>query len=411
MASDNKNHGIESEQLTQAIASVRFLSDFTFPNPTYKKGGVSRELADLFVILDDTLIVFQVKSHLARAHSEHDFERASRKIYKAFRQFRSLLEAIKDAELLFVRSSRGFEVPFNLKSFKNVFLVVVIHYLQDNDRALPLHFRTLGFCDENTPISFRAFEFRDFLFITEQFDTIPDFTLFLRLMDFLELKTDVAPTLDFPDLIAFLKMHYEEVIDLLDSGRRPPHLYPGIAKEFLRRIDEFMFHESYLIDDVLDALHTGTRNINDVYKTLRGLRFPPNSFEAYWHTATSIARTSRMQRQHIARLLCKKREVAVGRGYAFAAIMLEDGSEAVLIHSSFSSRVDRVKELGGLALSFLATHPVDSVLGVAAPPGFGADDHDFITIRREWAGDLESVRHQVQEHNLFAAPRHLQPSE
>lgn len=406
MSEPASSHGVSSERLIQQIASIRFLEDFTFSNPSYRKGSSNRELADLLVMAGDTLIVFQVKSHQGRPHSKHDLERASRKIYEAFRQFRVLLEAADDNSLRSVRSARGVDIPFNLKSFKDIFFVVVLNYLSESNEPPPWHLRTVDFNDDEVPISLRGFEAEDFLFLASQFNTIPDFTTFLRVLDLIETKSPESLALNFADLTAFVRLYPDELIALIDTGTPPPHLREGVADELLVRVEEFANAESYAIDEILADLHTGMRNEALFDEAiLKRLRFPPSSVEAYWSAASAIAATTRIQRQQIALLLKRKRNVAASEGHAYGALILQTGREAVIVHSSASSRNDRARELGGLSIAFFAVHNVQEVIAIGAPPGADSCNHELTFIRREWLGENDATAVDPRYHLLFGAPK------
>jgi hypothetical protein len=370
----------------------------------YRKGGMSRELADFLVIAGDTLLAFQVKSHRGRPDSKHDSDRAMRKVYEAYRQFRAILEA-SDQEGLTVTNDHGIEIPFNLATFSDVSLVAILHYTADDGRTAPWHLRSAGFRDDTLPITFRAFEAKDFFFLSQQFDTIPDFTTFLRVLDVLEEKAGHALRLNFADLTAFTRLYWNEIIELLDNGTAPVHLREGVVNEILKRAHEFEFEESYIVDLLLEGLHTGTGNKPFFDEAVLGqLRFPPRSIDAYWHAASALALTSRLQRQQIGRLILHKCEMAMSRDYAYGAVM--DGRSAILVHSSNSSRTDRARELGGLSIAFLATHEVDSVLAIGVTAGNPFQDHEFAFIRREWLSK-EDLHADPRYRDLFAPSRNV----
>ena len=402
--SDEDNHGRESERLTHAIASIRFLADFSFPNPTYKKAGLPREFADLLVTVGDTLLVFQIKSHLSRPQSKYDEDRAHRKILNAFRQFRVMIEATSDQGLKSIRNTRGLDVPFNLKCFDKIFLIVVLHYIQEDD-APPKSFRSIGFNEVSMPISLRAFEANDFFFLAHQLDTVPDFTTFLYLLHALELWHPEALGMNLADLLAFLHLYRSEMLDLIDNGAVPAHLRPGVFEDFRPRAKQFEFPESYMIDAILEQLHTGVGSNAMLDEPLRGLRVPFNSVEAYWHTPNALASSCRAERQEIGELLIQKRKAAVEGGHAYGAVWIENRKEAVIVHSSCSSRRDRMREMGGLALALHAKHDLKSVLVIGAPPGEHFDNHDVLSLPKEWISNLESLRADLGALPIFAEPR------
>jgi hypothetical protein len=106
-------------------------------------------------------------------------------------------------------------------------------------------------------------------------------------------------------------------------------------------------------------------------------------------------------------MLAQKRKAAAENGYAYGAVYSSDNKAAVLIHSSLSSPSDRARELGGLAISFLAEHPdVECVTGLAAPPRADqAEGCEILTLKRDWIEDFAAAKVRAEKHRLFSAPR------
>ncbi len=382
------------------------MADFTFPNPSYTKGSAKRELADLIVAVGTILIVFQVKTHQARPESEHDKSRASRKILEAYRQFRTLLEGISDPKLRSLTNSKGIEVPFDLKSFSEIYLVALLDYVQGDD-SHHSSWRPRGFNDHDLPISFNAFEAQDFFFLAHQFDTVRDFTTFLDILNTLEKRAPSVFQSGYPHLVSLYRLYPEEVIDAVEKGIHPPHLSDGIVNEFLQRgsPDE---EASYIFDAILDLLHTSVgssmASVSKVFSSK--LRAPYNSTEAYWRTITHLACTTRWQRQQLAEVVFQKMEAARIHGFAFGLTIFPDEKRAILIYCSESSRIDRTRELGGVALAFIASHDIDSVTGLSMAPIGGIDGCEFLAIERDWISDLPALQQEVRRNpSLFSAPR------
>jgi hypothetical protein len=394
------NHGRFSEQLVVEIASLGFLKDFVFPNPHYRKGDRRLEFADALVIAGDTLIVFQVKSHISRSDSPFDLDRTQRKVEEGFRQFRAILEATKDADLNELQNSRGITVPFNIRSFKTIFLVVVLNVIRDDDT--PVHCRCGDWSLENIPIVSTALEVRDFHFLARQFDTIPDFTTALGCWALICRHKDVLAHLGLAEFCASLRLYPDEWIIFAEQGKPLPDLGPEVVPKWLSEWKDSDEDESYLVDMMLEQLHSAIGLTLDLPESIQTkLRGAPDAACTYWQVATLLAMFPRRERQVLGQLLLRKREQARKDDFAYAAI--RGGVQNVVIHVSHSSHVDRISELGGLCLARLASTEAETVLGISTGiDKFPFGGFQFIYLRREWIGDIEGLKRRFADQPVFA---------
>lgn len=399
--SETVNHGNRSEQILHELTSFHFLSDFVFPNPPYFKGPHKRELADMLVMLDDTLLLFQIKSHQSKPDSPHNLNRAQRKVYEAFRQFRVLIEASESMCNAELTNHLGIAIPFNIKSFKSIYLICVIDFIQD-ESAQAVHFRTTGYNEHDLPIFCFGFEAEDLYFLLHQCDTIPDFTAFLSSLALLENNAPVSLDMNYLDLLAFTRLYPFELLSILDGAQSCPHLEPGIGVELIKRGAEFEMEESYLVDDIIAWLHSSIGSSFQLPKRKAHIEnVKANSAESYWMIAGKLASMPRNKRQLFAGLITRKRTGAIEREFSYGA--MEDAKCAYLVHSSVFSRENRVREVGGLCLALLATRPnLDQVIGLAFPPaGQNEGEYEAIVIKREWCEDLSDLKSEVLKHEIF----------
>lgn len=402
-----ENHGQHSEWVLHELASHHLIRDFIFPNPFYYKGNQKRELADMIVVVEDTLLVFQIKSHISRPDSPHNIDRLSRKMAEGFRQFRVLVEATKGLKNATLKNRHGIEVPFSLDFFSSIFLVCVIHVIQDESEK-PIHVRTLGENSEDLPIFTVGLEANDLFFLVHQCDTVPDFTNYIATMLYLEKQAPVSKSFSYLDLLAFIRLYPDELMALIEANIAPKHLNTDSTNELLLRGSEFEFPESYLVDAIIARIH----ELVDLSPELNppdALPIPISHRESYWIIANKLAVLTRESRQTLASMIIAKRHKAHAAGYGYAT-MIQNGC-AYTVHSSSSSPRHVAKELAGVCLATLATNEVANLcVGLAFLPGedmvetFVAAYYD-----RNWGPQLDALKEKVQAQGLFEPAQEITP--
>ncbi len=405
------NYGAESERILHELASLHFISDFVFPNPPYFKKRQKRELADMLVMVEDTLLVFQVKSHQWKKDSPHNIGRIQKKLLEAWKQFRVFIEAADSLRNAKLKNQRGVEIDFDISSFKAIFLIFVVDVLKPDD-VPPIRLRTLGFNCLEVPVFAAGFEAADLQFLLHQCDTVPDFTTYISCLTHLENTVPDSIELSYLEILAFLRLYPEEISALLEKGTKPIHLKKGIDAEYLKRSRAFEMEISYMVDDFIEWLHRsiGTA-LNLPEGTVKDLVWPENSVQGFWKIANRLANLPRLQRQALARLMYEKRYCAGKWSASWGALISSE--TAILVYATESERPNRIKELGGLCLSLLSQHEnFNAVVGLGFPPhGQREGESDAIFIDRDWAPDLSSFKSDVDKHGIFAPPREIVPDE
>lgn len=354
---------------------------------------------------EDSLLLFQIKSHISRPDSAHNLARAQRKMHEGFRQFRTLIEAAESLTNTTLANLKGIEVPFNIRSFKSIYIICVVDLIQDPG-AQPVHFRTTGHNDHEYPIFAVGFEARDLLFLLHQLDTIPDFTTYLSTLVVLETKFPISLEMTFLDLLAYIRLYPEELVEALESGKTPVHLIPGIAENMMDRLSEFEMEKSYLIDDIIDWLHQLVEMPHKQAEAISSKQdFSVNSTQPYWVVASKLANLPRNGRLGLARLIQEKRVDAQIDGYSYGIMVT--GDRAFLTYFSASSQTDRIRELGGLCIAFLTEHSfVNDVVGLCFPT---SGEWDYLCeaafLKRDDVSDIDALKSKVREQNLFSPPR------
>lgn len=405
------NYQNNSERIIQEISGIRFLADFVFPNPQYRKGKIKRELADLIVAIGRTLIVFQIKTHFAKPQSPHDLTRAAKKLEDATRQFRTLLEGLRDRDLKSLRNSRGIEVPFNISNHDQLYLIVLLDYIGGKEDK-PLRVKPVRSPEDISPFVFHALALPDFLFLTQQFDTIRDFVSFLDYLEFMELSYPELLMENLGYVVVHYKLYPDEIQELIRSGTPPRHLTQSVIDEIPENGLEEDGVPSYFFDTILSSLHSGVGVHSDeiVKEFSKRLKMPYNSAEAYWMGVSALADTSRWQRHHIGSLMLQKISTALEHGFAFGAIVDEKEKRAVLVYCHEASEVDLAKELTGLSLTLIGVHEIEFVVAVALPVDFEKGGLAMLMLRRDWVDDLDGLKNRVKDQPIFTSPRGIDRS-
>lgn len=380
--------GKTSEDWIERICCETFFSDFTIRSPKYvKANGHEKELADILVPFGDTLLVFQVKAHLLDASKpELSLERALRKVAEAGKQFRSVLDALHCAQRIEAITSRGLAMSIDLKSFKTFFFIRLLDI--HDDENIPYQFVGLG--EDETPslpIAIMTFFRYEFDSILQDLTTISDFIAFLVGMRVFRIQQpEIAKEWAVLDFLAFLRMHPRLFRSWIEEERRPQPIPAGAlwskyeSKWMARRLQRVVSDvESAHIDEIIDYLHRAVDFT--VEHDANRISIPPGTVDRYRMAAQKLARFSRDERGVIARILMKKRKQGTVQPISYQAVVLGEGTIAVLIVVSRSSREDRIREAGGLGLLFAAEISVLEVICIATEPDdFSGRSYDVTVI-------------------------------
>lgn len=100
----NTDYGGKTEDLIEYICAKTFLSDFTVRSPKYTKTkGREKEIADILIPFNNTLIAFQVKTKFEAKtihdRSEVELDRIERKVGETVRQFKAIEEAFRNDKI------------------------------------------------------------------------------------------------------------------------------------------------------------------------------------------------------------------------------------------------------------------------------------------------------------------------
>ena len=133
-----EDHGTKTENYVDLLCQKMFLRDFTVRSPMYLKKEQEKEVSDILVLFNGTLLNFQVKSKIETKYfsckEEKDINRIKRKINDAVAQFKTLNEAHKSNSLDELKT-----LPDHLRE-----KIILMHY-GDNWRDFELEALDAGF--------------------------------------------------------------------------------------------------------------------------------------------------------------------------------------------------------------------------------------------------------------------------
>ena len=110
-------HGLQAEDNLELICHRIFGCDFVLRSPSLEEESGSKELADILILVDDTIVIFQSKSLVMDIDTLDNikFERIRRKYNKAKKQINTTLNAQTRGVIAKAQTPLGieFEIPWN----------------------------------------------------------------------------------------------------------------------------------------------------------------------------------------------------------------------------------------------------------------------------------------------------------
>jgi len=261
--------GMEAEEVLAQLANRTFLTDWCFPNPVLPSG---KELCDLLVVFDETVIIWQAKSLKAKTTGklrEGELQKNFRQLGGAKRQLFDLKTPIT------LQNARRRAEQFDPSNIREVFLISVL--LGDTPELLSMSQRVKGhqchvFTREFTEI------------VLNELDTIADFCAYLREKERTRDRVGSFILEGGEEQILGWYLLNDRTLSRLD-GCTSVFLTDGIWDEMSHR-PEYQAKKkadeiSYIWDELIDRAHT-------------------SDSPEYERVARELARRNRFERRYLA---------------------------------------------------------------------------------------------------------------
>lgn len=364
--------GTEGERFIEELCKLPFGRDFLFANPKYKKGQNEREVCDLLLLLDNYVVVVQIKTAEPASKSEWDEQRwadwRNKKIDESLKQLRGGLRAMLDGRASAVENDRQGRVEIDPKKLTHLFGIVIV----DGP--------TLGHWGAH-PVVEVAGRSVPVLLTSHQhmIEIVTELSTPMDLIDYLGAHARFFEHNELLganelDLLAGYKAQHETLDMGLDEGQTM-HVHPGswdrytssVKRQQRARLDR----NSSIVDAMIDKL--GSIRIAEpaFVQEMREREGKPEPDKADKQRAINeLARLDRMARRHIGDKIMEKTRLCLetGRNRRFAfQSRREHGTWHVFVVSQ-ASRPERLRYVDVACQCLLLAKGVGNVFGYGLPP-------------------------------------------
>ena len=369
------NHGIETEDLIEKICSKMFFADFTVRDLKFKsESGYVKEAADLFVIYDETLIAFQIKSKIetkpASLKDKKDFQRIDKRINDALGQFNTTKNVLNRGLLSTLKTVKGYSIDFDSSKITKIIGIIIINLkgeeeFDKDERTVIAYGFTIMY---EMPI--HIFKFDEFNIISKEVDTMPDFLNYLNVREKLISNKQLISYKSELDFLALFKTKYDQLEKALEDRNVNivllPHLWEESRIQYsdaIKRRDEENQY-SYLIDEIINFLHTSVGfTLDDEYdKNGQG------SIESYLEIDRELARTPRIVRRQLGKILYEKTIKAIANRIGYSVIYDEINKSGIFLLSYCGTRHERRDLLNKYCILAYCAYDMKKITGICTEP-------------------------------------------
>lgn len=368
----NADHGGKTEDLIESICTKTFLSDFTVRSPKYTKTkGREKEIADILIPFNNTLIAFQVKTKY-EAKTIHDrdeveLDRIERKVGETVRQFKAIEEAFRNDKIDNLVSVRGYQIPYKNNNISQIIGIAVLDILGEDD--LSDDDKTGIFCPVHYvgTIPIHVFMRDEFEIITNVLDTLPDFLAFINKRE--EVKSKLPIITSELDLLALYMTNPRMIDDIITEKVDKvflTDLWDSYKDEYNALMEfKIQYSPDYIIDHILEQLHT-TIGFNSGIELPKGPNVEEgNEIDNYLEIATILNGLNRAERVSFGHVFFGNLEIADKDGFSFSFSYYKEKSEGIFFYSTKDDRQKRMDKLYKLSSAVYCVYDLTKIIGIA----------------------------------------------
>jgi len=365
------NYGEQVEDIIEEICSNTFFSDFTVRSPKYKKAnGQEKEIADILIPFDDTLIAFQIKTKVEDKsiydRSNVDIVRIERRVEETVKQFKTTIKAFEKDKIKDLISVRSLPLPFNKNIVSTFFCIAIVDIIEDVDN---IDDQTGVFCPITyiNDIPIHVFMGDEFEILMDVVDTLPDFVEYISMRE--KLKPKLPSIAGELDILALYKLNPNLILECIDGKCDTmiitPDMWDGYEPTHRKILEEKKTHISkYFIDHIIEILHT-TVGYTPPIKLPDGPNLNiENQEEMYLEIAQKLCCLNRVERTMIGEKFIEKLVKADKIGYSYCFISNSNKTGGILFYSTNDERQKRVEKLYQLSASAYSILELDHIIGI-----------------------------------------------
>ncbi len=332
------NHGYKTEDFIEGLCEKVCLRDFTVRSPKYKKDGIEKEVSDILVLFNDTVINFQVKSKIEKKEfslkDETDKNRIFKKVEEAIKQFKTLNRAEKTNSFNELLTTQGITIPYNSQIIAKKIGIVCLNL--EGENLLPPHERT------DLTMSFQKkhnHEIHSFMkevleAIFQELDTIPDFLRYLEIRKKIIENKIISPLPSELDFLGMYKGNWPDLeAGINQAENKTLHfvLKPNMWNWYQNQKQQINQRNkdneiSYLVDNCIETIYQSI-GFN------AGNNVPKGTVENYLMVISCLSKLNRLERRSAGNILMEKTVKAITspRGFNYNYSFYPDKSLGIFI--------------------------------------------------------------------------------
>jgi|GEM_PF-4381570 len=372
--------GYDIEAIVETLCHRVGLQDIVIKSPKYiENSGVEKEIADLFVVCNETLLVFQVKHRVLDSSKDDEviIGRAERTIQKLENQFSTFVHLYESDRIPKQKTNKEVMVEVSKKVFGNVVLVGIVAYPGLLDQGKKKKFELVNGFKMFKGYPSHLFDIDEFDKISLELDTPKDLKMYLNARAMFFGESNIGMTSEL-NLLAYYKMNPKELLEALDDKVKImlqddmwDHYINKFGTKILERNkDNF---ESYLYDYMLNRV-SDSIGFNIPGLTLE-IDNDPGNVEGYFQIVKELSDHGRVFRrsfgQAIRLIMTRAEENLKGKGFPYAYRLIIDGETektGIIFLAAVDPEMNRAQRcsfLHNLAMTAEYRFGLERVLGIA----------------------------------------------
>ncbi len=410
-----KNKGDETEHLISKIAESVVLRDFVVRNPKFRKqNGQEKELTDLLVPFEESVISIQAKSKVIntkKAGTDVIDIRIQKIIDNAVGQLSNTRKMVDAGKVNHYKNTHNIEVPLDSPNVKNIYGIVLVNIYDQNDD----HIRIESSFTHKYGMGIHILDVADFYAISSEIDTIPDLIDYLAARGRLFHERKIGVDTNELDLLATYKTKPDVINDILQDEHAHITILPGIWDEYqsgsaeaIKRRNE-LNRASYLVDMTIEKMSESIGYTPIEKNPVTGEDMTPGDVEGYWAVIVELSKMKRLDRRIFGGKMREKMERAnnpkIGEGYT---VLMTKPDEAILFYSTnIDDRNERISRLAALAGTAYASKDLRQIVAIATEPLSGhGRSFDVIAYKDVVMTNKDELKEQAKR--MFGEEKHYE---
>lgn len=411
--------GAIGEDFVEWLCQRPFGKDFLYRGQQYMTDKGQVELCDLLLLLEDTAILFEVKTALREKKADWSDEQwadwANARLEKALSQVERGCNALLGGLVVSVENERQGVLAIDPSRIAHVYCVAVVDHPTLDKWGAGSSFE----CESRT-ISAMTTTHAELQHIVTELSTAGDFIDYLQAREAFFAKNQMMGISEL-DLLAFYKSDPEEFLrhienaDVVIVGEG---CWDEFAKLECRQQRDVMDQPSLIIDGMLDILHESRHaKLPHIEERRAKLGEAAAAGDAYATLAAEMAKIRRMDRRVIGQKLIEKSQKCVeqNRDRWFCSMPGDEGGPTFVFLVSTDDREQRMRSLECATWGGKLATNAKRVIGIATEPVTGGHGFsvDGFMVDQDPEVDRKTIPQELQNELLeqFGAPRRAECTE